>query len=78
MGFGSPIATSHEHTPHARLNRLVKTNRTQFGLPDWKLHSYTQISTLRLFETLIFHFRRPKWVPEVRLRRELNPQLTFN
>ena len=78
MGFGSPIATRLEPTPHTQLNRIVETNRTQFGLPNWKSHSYTRISTLRLFETVIFRFLRPKWVPVVRLRWALNPNLTFN
>ena len=78
MGSGSPIATRLEPTPHTRLNRLVETNGTQFGIPDWKLHSITQISTLRLFDTVIFRFRRPKWVPAVRLQRDLNPHLTLD
>ena len=59
MGSSSSIATRIEPTPHNKLNRLVEINGTQFGLSDWKLHSYTRISTLRLFETLIFRFRRP-------------------
>ena len=78
MGSGSPITTRLEPTPPTRLNRLVETNSTQFGLPYWNLYSYTQISTLRHFEIVIFRFRRPKWVPAVRLRRELNPHLTIN
>ena len=78
MGFGGPITMRHETTPHTRLNRLVETNRTHFGLPNWKLHSYTRISTLRLFETLIFCFRRVKWVSEVRLPRVMNTHLTLD
>ena len=78
MDFGSPVAMRLEPTPHTRLNRLVETNGTQFGILDWKLHSITQISTLRHFETVIFLFRRPKWVPTVRLRRDLNPHLTLD
>ena len=77
MGSGSPIATKLEPTPHTRLNRLVETNGTQFGIPDWKLHSNTRFSTLKHFATVIFRFRRPKWVPELRLRRALNPHLTL-
>ena len=37
-----------------------------------------QISTVRHFEIVIFRFRRPKWVPAVRLQRDLNPHLTFD
>ena len=78
MGSDSPIAMRLESIPQNLLNRLVETNGTQFRLPDWKLYSFTQISTLRLFDTVIFRFRRPKWVPTVRLRRDLNLHLTLD
>ena len=68
MGSDSPIVMRLEPIPHTQLNRLVETNGTQFRLTDWKLLSNKRISTLRHFETVIFRFRRPKWVPTVRLR----------
>ena len=46
MDSGSLIAIRIEPTHHTQLNKLVETNGTQFGIPDWKLHSITQISTL--------------------------------
>ena len=46
MGSDSPIATRLELTPHTRLNRLVETNGTQFGI---RIGSYTQ---LRKFKPL--------------------------
>ena len=67
MGSSSPIATILESKPHTQLNTLVETNGTQFGLPDWMLYLYTRILTRRHFDTVIFCFRRPKWVPAVRL-----------
>ena len=78
MGSRSLIAMKIKPKPHARLNRLVETNGTQFGIPDLKLHLITQISILRHFKTVIFRFRKPKWVPAVRLRRDLNPHLTLD
>ena len=78
MGSDSPIVTRLEPTPHTQVNRLVEINGTQFGIPDWKLYSYTRISSLRHFEIVIFRFGRPKWIPAVRLRRDLNPHLTLD